>query len=217
MPHEKSVRVTHVARVERVGRDHLRRVERSGALGVGRVRDRCAMAFVGNGAEWTLGQMLFGKPLSARGEGDAQELCDALNRGLQIAMEVLSWEVGPCDALEQARLEWNRVVQMPATLAGISAKRAALLFAMHRIPALEAAFALNEPALVQDLRTRVLPIAIPSFVAGMGQCPEQLMLLVTTLTQLWPNEPMGIGVGAEERAGATHVEESERILRDCRD
>lgn len=194
------MRVTDVARVERVGRNHLR-----------------TMAFVDDGNVWTLSRLLFGKPLSMRAKGDTEELCDALNQGLKAGMEVLSWEVGPCDALSQAQLEWNRIVQMPPTLAGVAAKRAALLFAMHHVPALSAAFATHEPDLVQDLSERVLPVTIPSFVAGMGQCPEQLMLLVTTLTQLWPKEPMGMGVGMGTTSTAAHVEESERVLRDGAD
>ena len=154
--------------------------------------------------------LLFGGPLSKR-ENELEEReslradLDACLRGVMLLLED---EVGECDALEQAKLEWMRIVSMEADYAGIACKRAALLFALHRESAVRAEFAHSDPELIADLRDRVLPMAIPSFLAGMGQNPEALVLLVHTLCELWPGEAMGM---------ETHMHEPVCALRDRRD
>ena len=101
----------------------------------------------------TLRALLFGAPLRAR-KADAADaaLADDLNGCLDAAIGVLAAEVGECDALSQARLEWSRVVALPPDARGIAGKRAALLYALHKEPALRARFARAEDApLVADL------------------------------------------------------------------
>ena len=136
--------------------------------------------------------LLFGKPLLARERLEPAALANDLNACLRGAMLMLAEDVGPCDALDQARLEWNRIVDLEPTVEGIAAKRAALLFALHKEVGVRESFAGSDPELVADLETRVLPMTIPSFVAGMGQNPDALVALVCTLCELWPGEPMGM-------------------------
>ena len=138
--------------------------------------------------------LLFGQPLLARERLQPEALANDLNACLRGAMLILAEDVGECDALDQARLEWNRIVDMDPTVEGIAAKRAALLFALHREPGVRESFAGSDPELVSDLQDRVLPMAIPSFVAGMAQNPDALVALVCTLCELWPGEPLGMGL-----------------------
>jgi len=135
--------------------------------------------------------------------------------------------VDECDALAQARLEWSRVVALPPDARGIAGKRAALLYALFKEPTLRARFARAEDAtLVADLTDRVLPLTIPSFVIGMGQKPDALVALVTTLCELWPGECLGLGLGPppageaeeggewERQGAAAHVQEAVGRLDD---
>ena len=95
-------------------------------------------------------------------------------------------------AYDPAALEWGRILASEHDYHGIAARRAALLFALHTLAPVRTHFAKDEPLLVADLEQRVLPMAIPSFVAGMGQSPDALGALVCTLCELWPGEPMGM-------------------------
>ena len=141
--------------------------------------------------------LLFGKPLLARERLEPAALANDLNACLRGAILILAEDVGECDALNQARLEWHRIIDMAPTVHGIAAKRAALLFALHKEVGVRESFAGSDPELVNDLETRVLPMAIPSFVAGMGQNPDALVALVCTLCELWPGEPMGMDLEEE--------------------
>ena len=133
----------------------------------------------------------------ARERLEPAALANDLNACLRGAMLMLAEDVGECDALDQARLEWHRIIDMPATGPGIAAKRAALLFALHKEVGVRESFAGSDPELVNDLETRVLPMAIPSFVAGMAQNPDALVALVCTLCEMWPGEPMGTDLEEE--------------------
>lgn len=136
--------------------------------------------------------LLFGDPLMARERLYPDALAEDLNACLRGVMVILAEEVGECDALDQARLEWSRIISLGADYAGLAAKRAALLFALHREEAVRECFVQSDRELLRDLRDRVLPMTIPSFVAGMGQSPDALVALVTLLVELWPDEAMGM-------------------------
>jgi hypothetical protein len=136
--------------------------------------------------------LLFGQPLLARERLQPAALAADLNACLRGAMLMLAEDVGPCDALDQARLEWSRIIDMAPTVEGIAAKRAALLFALHKERGVRESFAGSDPELVRDLEHRVLPMTIPFFVKGMAQSPQSLVALVCTLCELWPGEPMGM-------------------------
>jgi len=51
--------------------------------------------------------LLFGRPLLARERLQPEALANDLNACLRRAMLILAEDVGECDALDQARLEWN--------------------------------------------------------------------------------------------------------------
>ena len=146
--------------------------------------------------------LLFGSAVTEHDDEDQRTLALELDACLRGVMLLVEEQIGRCDALEQAKLEWGRVVSMEASYAGIAAKRAALLFALHREDAVRREFAETDAELIRDLEERVLPLTIPSFVAGMGQNPEALVVLVATLCELWPGEPMGMETHMHEAVGA---------------
>ena len=74
-----------------------------------------------------------------------------------------------------------------------------------------------------DLEQRVLPMVVPAFLAGMAQKPEALVLLTSTLAELWPGEQIqasaeaeGAGVVVRAKARA-HVHEAVGVLAEGRD
>ena len=148
-----------------------------------------------------LRSLLFGGPLHKRERSDIDSLGMDLDACLRGVMLLLEEEVGDTGALGQARLEWDRVIDLPADSAGIACKRAALLFALHHEAAVREEFASSDLWLVRDLRDRILPMTIPKFVAGMAQCPDSLVLMVATLSELWPGEPMGMPTHLEKPIG----------------
>ena len=142
-----------------------------------------------------LSTLLFGAPLSDRGEreGAIDRTGEALDRVLRGAINLLGRETGEeTPAFQQARREWERVLASDYDFAGIAARRAALLFAMHTLAPVRNHFAADEPLLVADLEKRVLPTAIPSFINGMAQKPDSLVVLVSMLCTVW-KEDMGSG------------------------
>lgn len=184
---EQSVGLAHVACVQRVDAQHLRTY----------ARDRMM----------TLRTLLFGAPLAPRGEGDVEVLVEELNACLRGVLVLLETEVGPCAPLDQAKLEWGRLIVMDADFCGVAARRAALIFALHTLEAVRLHFAAEDPELVADLQQRVLPMVVPAFLAGMAQKPESLVLLTATLAELWAGETIqasaeveggGEGEGARE-------------------
>ena len=154
---------------------------------------------------YVLSSLLRGRPLSARNDTDDADkpLALALDVALGHAMVKLSREVaGVSEPLAQAQHEWARVSTLPADFGGIAARRACLLFALHREPATRARYARTEPELVRDLTERVLPISTPPFIAGMAQSPDSFVVLTTMLLDLFPGESLG---------GAAHVDETDPI------
>ena len=132
---------------------------------------------------------------SDRGEaqGAVDRAGEALDRVLRGAINLLGRETGEeTPAFRQASLEWERVLASDYDFAGIAARRAALLFAMHTLAPVRNHFAADEPLLVADLEKRVLPTAIPSFINGMAQKPDSLVVLVSMICTVW-KEDMGSG------------------------
>ena len=140
-----------------------------------------------------LSTLLFGQPLSERGDGDISRLGSALDRVLLGALDLLGRETGEdTEAFQQAQMEWHRVLASEHDYAGIAARRAALLFALHTLAPVRDHFATDEPLLVTDLEKRVLPTTIPSFLNGMAQKPDRLVVLVSMLCTAW-KEDLGSG------------------------
>ena len=139
-----------------------------------------------------LSALLFGEPLTTRSGQSVEALGSELDRALRGVIALLGREAGPSAAHDQAALEWGRIVQSPRDYPGIAARRAALLFALHTLPPVRRHYAQAEPELVADLERRVLPTAIPSFINGMAQKPDSLVVLVSMLCTAW-KEDLGSG------------------------
>ena len=147
--------------------------------------------------------MLFGKPLRVRKEHDDEEL-ETVNRALVRALrgvEVAAlFELTPShDAISQARLEWQRLATMPPTYATVMAKRAALLYAAWSVPDTLHYWSRSDPELVRSLDDFVLPLVMPSFVRGMAQCADSLVVLVSVLCDMWSERDL-CGLQAPARA-----------------
>ena len=140
-----------------------------------------------------LSTLLFGQPLTAnRDERAIAHLGWSLDRVLQGVLELLRHDTGNTEGYQQARREWGIVLASDYDYAGIAARRAALLFALHTLEPVRIYFARKEPELVADLERRVLPATIPSFLSGMAQRPEGLVVLCSMLSSMW-REDMGEG------------------------
>ena len=140
-----------------------------------------------------LSTLLFGQPLTARGEDNEAEVAAlgrSLDRVLDGVLDLLGRETGETESFAQAKREWSHILGAEYNYAGIAARRAALLFALHVLEPVRTHFAKREPELVADLETRVLPATIPSFLSGMAQRPEALVVMCSTLTSMW-RENMG--------------------------
>ena len=140
-----------------------------------------------------LSTLLFGQPLTAnRDERAIAHLGWLLDRVLRGVLELLRHDTGNTEGYQQARREWEIVLASDYDYAGIAARRAALLFALHTLEPVRIYFARKEPELVADLQKRVLPATIPSFLSGMAQRPEGLVVLCSMLSSMW-REDMGEG------------------------
>jgi len=140
-----------------------------------------------------LSTLLFGQPLTQRKDEQAiTHLGWSLDRVLRGVLNLLQHDTGDTEAYRQARREWELVLASDYDYAGIAARRAALLFALHSMEPVRNYFARKEPELVHDLQKRVLPTTIPSFLSGMAQRPEGLVVLCSTLSSMWI-EDMGNG------------------------
>ena len=138
-----------------------------------------------------LSTLLFGKPLTTRGEDNEAEVAAlgrSLDRVLGGVLDLLGRETGETEAYAQAKREWGIILGSEYDYAGIAARRAALLFALHALAPVRTHFAKREPELVADLEARVLPATIPSFLSGMAQRPEALVVMCSTLTSMWKEE-----------------------------
>lgn len=140
-----------------------------------------------------LRRMLFGSPLSTRRD-HACELKVAggeLNRALRGVQRAMLNDVNESrvSAL-QTQLEWERIVDMDDSYASIMAKRGALMYAGWTVPGVLAHWRGSDPTLVRTLEEFALPLVMPSFVRGMAQCPDSLIVLLDVLCDMWGGEEM---------------------------
>lgn len=152
----------------------------------------------------SLSTLLFGQPLSMReGEGECgvEQLGSSLDCILYGVLDLLGRETGATEAFAQANMEWGHILASDYNFAGIAARRAAFLFALHTLEPVRVYFAKEDPDLVADLHRRVLPATIPPFICGMAQRPEGLVVMCSTLTSMW-KEDMGSGSGNYEFGSA---------------
>jgi len=140
-----------------------------------------------------LRELIVGNPLYERDERSyARRLNRRLCAHLRGVIEFHRTELGFCsDAFQQAAIEWARMIALPATAAGIAAKRGALLFALWSQPALMEHWRHSDAELVDNLNNWILPLVMPKFVSGMGQRPIHLSAVVVTLISMWEEPGRG--------------------------
>ena len=157
--------------------------------------------------EGQLYNLLFGEPLCARVGRSGIRPIDRTTIGLdpilksvvRVMRRDLSDNKTTVEPIEQAELEWNRVVSLPHnTYAQVASKRAALLFALWRFPCIRVYYSFREPQLVMDLESRILPLVMPAFVGCQAQSPDSLVLLTAVLLTMW--DPRDVGAVAYKRA-----------------
>ena len=134
---------------------------------------------------FTLRGLLYGKPLNMRTASDVYELCEELDACLRGIMEILPEETGDGDALEQARLEWSRLIENKPSFQSVAMKRAALLFSLCTLEPVREHFRETDADLVSDLETRVLRLTTPRWLADMAQNPESYVMVTCLMTELW--------------------------------
>ena len=141
-------------------------------------------------AEPLLENLLFGLPLSERGKhGDTTiPHLDAALRGI---VPVIERELGHSQPVEQAILEWNRVIALPLDFCGVQAKRAALLFAIWRERDVRSHYRKRNPQLVADLERRLLPLVCPAFVANQAQSPDAFVAMMSVMHAMWSSNEVG--------------------------
>ena len=156
----------------------------------------------------TLENILFGSPIEGREEPDDSAL-DGLDATLRAVMDLLGAETRFSPMHAEASREWGLMLFKAGRrgYASAAAKRAALLLALWKEEAVREHFAAEEPVLVGDLHSRVLPLVMPRFVANMCQSPDALLATVCLMSQVWREVPFA----------AAHVEESVGGLGDRAD
>lgn len=141
-----------------------------------------------------LRSLLMGPPLTQRGsddqEGDPASAAK-LDEVLGAVKGLLPQVYGKGIATDQASMELQRVVAMPATYEGLACKRASVLFAMQREKEVAAHFAAEDPTYAGDMRDRVLPFSTPRFVRHSFQCPDAYVVLAAVLSEMWAGERLG--------------------------
>ena len=134
-------------------------------------------------------RMLLGPPLTQR---DHAPVAAELDASLEAVIEFLPQVYGDTDPRKQATVELRRILELPATRAGVICKRAVLLFAIAREPELAEFFAEHgDDGYALDLRDRVLPFVTPRFLRYSCQAPDSYAAIATVLAEMWGGETLG--------------------------
>lgn len=144
----------------------------------------------------SLRRLLFGSPLSERAADGADPAVKHLDGVLKELVELLRSEhTDKCRAFRQAEREILDVVaftgeDVPAQLdAAVAAKRSVLLYALWRDPEIAERFRATDAKLIDDLQSRVLPLAGPLYLANLGQRPDAFVALCDCMLTMWSGEP----------------------------
>ena len=133
---------------------------------------------------------LVGPALSDRPDGARDPAHALLNAHLRGVVDLLPGSYGGGAAARQACAELRRVCALPDGPApNLACKRAALLFALHAEPEVQAYFA-DEP-FARDLHERVLPFLVPRFLKHSCQAPEAFVQACVVLADMWEGEVLG--------------------------
>lgn len=145
--------------------------------------------------------ILFGRALSERTPGFMEEDCQRTNELLNKLIEMLLTEHSDASrvprtsrAVLQAEREMRVVQGYPATSPSAAVSRRALvLYGIWQEPDFaewlvsERAVDDEDSEIVTDLTERVLPIAAPVYLRGLGQRPDAFVALCATMLYLWPD------------------------------
>ena len=113
-----------------------------------------------------------------------------LHAHLRGLLDLLPINYGQGPATRQACAELLKVLMLPEGDApNLACKRAALLFALHAEPEVQAYFA-DEP-FARDLHERVLPFLVPRFLKHSCQAPEAFVQACVVLADMWEGETLG--------------------------
>lgn len=141
--------------------------------------------------------VMIGAPLGRPPAAELKRLGAHL-RGLERLVEREYPLVEPDRELTSADFRYLR--SLPATLEGVTCKRAALLLGLFaesgvglRLAAADAAEGAGlgpRAGFVEDMDTRVLPVTVQHYVNGLFQDPDHFVLLSTVLHCMWGGEDL---------------------------
>ena len=145
--------------------------------------------------------VLFGRPLSERTPDFMDADCKQTNELLDKLTEMLMCEhtdtsrvPGQSRAILQAQREMHTVQNYPtASPSAAFGRRALLLYGIwQEVDFVE--WLLNERSvddedvdIIRNLTERVLPIAAPVYLRGLGQRPDAFVALCASMVYLWPD------------------------------
>ena len=143
----------------------------------------------------SLRRLLFGSPLSERGPSGRDPAAAHLDCVLRELIELLRAEHGnDSRAFLQAERELADVIGLSEgddaehLDTAVACKRGILLFAIWRDPEIAKRFRATDAELLDDLQTRVLPLAGPIFLANLGQRPDGFVALCSIMHESWTGE-----------------------------
>lgn len=145
--------------------------------------------------------VLFGRALSARPSDFMSDECRRINELLDKLLEVLMVEHTDAArvprtsrAVRQADREMRAVRDFPSESPSAAlSRRALVLYGMWHEPEFvdwllaERSVDDQDADIVNDLVDRVLPIAAPVYLRGLGQRPDSFVALCATMIFLWPD------------------------------
>ncbi len=142
----------------------------------------------------SLRNLLLGKPMMGRKKGGEAEVAaelDAVNaRVIHLLARLYD---DPSNADEDAgknmAAELRSVSALPSDANGVTCRRALLVFCLAREPEVAGIFADAEYA--RDLRDRVGPFFVPSFLDNSCQRPDALVAACVVASEMWRGERLG--------------------------
>lgn len=144
----------------------------------------------------SLKRLLFGSPLSDRSADGTDPAVAYLDCILRDLIELLRTEHGQqCRAFRQSERELVDVINLyegengEFTESAVACKRGILMYAIWRNPEIAERFENTDAELLNDLKTRILPLAGPIFLANLGQRPDAFVSICAVMNELWPSEP----------------------------
>jgi hypothetical protein len=147
-----------------------------------------------------LRHVLFGSPFCERVAGKPDPAARELDRLLGDLIDLLRAEHGADSvAFGQAEREITTVKNFDLDERGVICKRACVLYAIWRDPAISARFEATEPELLSHL-SHVLPIVGARYLAELGQRPDSFVYACAVLTGLWEGQVLCLPASSVSRS-----------------